>query len=391
MLNIDPVVQINVAVEASTAQAGTFDVGAILTSTAGTANGTGDGAVLSTTHRYATYSSMNEVANGVLNGAPSFGSSTDVYSAAEKYFGVSPAPAQLVIIFYDTTEGTTETPTSAMLDAIDKGAQFYGVYYSPKSEETAANIKTNIIAVASALNSLNRGVEFYGVTGVASTISGTDSIMKALYDSKAKRAVGLACTSAIDDAAGLMGVAMGYSKIGTSFALCYKSVDTATTNSYSQSDVDKIKAVNGNVYVARTKTRAGVENGATASGLRYDDVLFIDKMAYDIQTGIYNLIANSTQKLPQNDSTSTLFINRISNILEDYYNLGVLSTSIWRGNLFNGMEEGTVIEHGFYIMVDSFDNQSVENRAQRKAMPITILLCLAGSVESIVINLDVQT
>ena len=391
MLNIDPVVQINVAVEASTAQAGTFDVGAILTSTAGTANGTGDGAVLSTTHRYATYSSMNEVANGVLNGAPSFGSSTDVYSAAEKYFGVSPAPAQLVIIFYDTTEGTTETPTSAMLDAIDKGTQFYGVYYSADAEATAADIKTNTVALASALNSLNRGVLFYGVTGTASAVTANDGIMKTMALASAKRAIGMACTSEVDDVAGLMGIAMGYARTGNSFALCYKSIATAAVNGYSQSEVETIKDVNGNVYVARTKTHAGVENGATGSGLRFDDVLFIDKMAYDIQTAIYDMIATSTSKLPQNDGTSSMFLSEINRILEGYYNLGVLATAVWRGTLYGDMTEEMTIEHGYYAMVSSFDTQTKADRALRKAMPITILLCLSGSVESIVINLDVQT
>jgi hypothetical protein len=42
-------------------------------------------------------------------------------------------------------------------------------------------------------------------------------------------------------------------------------------------------------------------------------------------------------------------------------------------------------------IVDTFDNQTTADRAAHKAMPITVLLCLSGSVESVVINLDVQT
>ena len=98
MLNIDPVVKVNVNVGTSMASAGVFDVGAILTSSAGTANGTGDGAVLSTTHRFAVYDSLSEVLNGVENAKPLFANTTDVYSAAAKYFGVSPAPARLVVV-----------------------------------------------------------------------------------------------------------------------------------------------------------------------------------------------------------------------------------------------------------------------------------------------------
>lgn len=393
MLNMDPVVQVNVSVGASFVPSGVFDVGAILTSSTGTANGTGDGAVLSTTHRFAVYNKLDDVLNGVLNGAPSFANTTDVYKAAAKYFGVSPAPAKIVVIFYDTTSGTTETPTSAMLDAIDNGAEFYGVYYSPKPEETAANIKANIVAIASALNSLNRGVLFYGVTGTASQVAVVDGIMDSLKNVSAKRAVGMACTTETDDAAGLMGIAMGYGRNSdnAAFALCYKSIASATENGYSQSEVETIKAVNGNVYVARTKTRAGLENGATASGLRYDDVLYVDKIANEIQTNVYSMIADSQTKLPQNDTTTTLFISEINRILEHYYDIGVLYDAEWRGSVYSGMEEGMIIDHGYYVFADTFDNQTPADRNQHKAMPITVLLCLSGSVESIVINLDVQT
>ena len=387
MLNMEPVVQVNVSVGSGTVPAGIFDVGAILTSVPGT------GTPLTTTSRFAVYDGMAEIASGVESTKPAFANTTDVYKAAEKYFGVSPAPARLVVIFYSTTEETEETPTSAMLDAVEKGAEFYGVYYCPKAEENAANIKTNIVAIASALNGLGKGVEFYGVTGTSAQIAGNDGIMKALAEASAKRAVGLACTASIDDAAGLMGVAMGYGRNSDTsvFALCYKSVASATANNFTQSDVDAIKAVNGNVYVARTKTRAGVENGTTASGLRYDDVLYLDRIANEIQTGIYSLIADSPTKLPQNDTTSTLFISEINRILEGYYNIGVLADAVWRGTVYPGMEEDAVIDHGYYAFADTFDNQTTANRAAHKAMPITVLLCLAGSVESVVINLDVQT
>ena len=389
MLNMDPVVQVNVSVgaDAVISNAFDFDVGAILTPTAGT------GTPLTTTSRYAVYSSLKEVLSGVTSTKPAFADTTDVYSAAYKYFGVTPAPEKFVVVFYDTTENTTETPTSAMMDAIEKGAEFYGVYYSPKSGETAANIKTYLVAIASALDSLKRGILFYGVTGTASSIIATDGLMDTFKKSSAKRVIGMACTSAVDDVVGLMGVAMGYARIAgnSTFALCYKPIATATANGFTQAEVDSIKALNGNVYVKRTKTHTGIECGATASGLRFDDVLYLDMIAFEIQNNLFDLIADSPTKLPQNDSTSTLFISEINRILEGYYNIGLLNTNVWHGTLYNGMEENTIIEHGYYAFAPLFDDQSAADRAAHKAVPITVLLCLAGSVESVVINLEVQT
>ena len=387
MLNIDPVVKVNVNVGTAMASAGVFDVGAILTATAGT------GTPLTTTSRYAVYSSLSEVLNGVASTKPAFADTTDVYSAAAKYFGVTPAPDTFVVVFYDTSENTTDTPTAAMVDAISKGADIYGVYYSPKSGETTANVKANIIAIASALEAQNRGVEFYGVTGTVSSATTAGSTLADVFATGSKRAIGLYCTTDVDDAAGLMGAAMGLSKANdtSAFALCYKSVASVTVNSISQSDVDDLKELNGNVYVQRTRARAFVENGATASGLRFDDVLYLDRMAYEIQQGIYALIADSPTKLPQTDSTSAIFLNEIARILDNYYNYGVLAEAAWRGAVVGGVNPGDIIEHGHCEFAQPFAEQTTADRALRKAMPITILLCLSGSVESIVINVDVQT
>lgn len=431
MLNIDPVVQVNVSVGTNVVSAGVFDVGAILTPTSGS------GTALTKESRFAVYSGLSDVASGSET-TPSFDSTSDVYIAAEKYFGVSPSPAKLVVIYYETDpdaeeysstkayaigdyclhEGdlfvcntaiaspgetwtaahwdsvpkTTDTPTGAMLDAIEKGAEFYGVYYSANSADSA-EMKSQLVSIASALMSLNNGVLFYGVTGTVNEIISDNGTMKTMANMGIRRALGLACTTSVDDAAGVMGIAMGYARNARNraFALCYKSVPSISVNPYKQDDVENIHEINGNVYVARTKTRAGLEVGAVASGLRFDDTLYLDMISHDIQTGIYSTIADNPTKLPQNDSTTVLFISEINRILEGYYSIGILHDAEWRGTLYNDMEEGTLIEHGYMAFAGSFDDQSTADRAMHKAMPITILLCMAGAVESIVINLDVQT
>ena len=389
MLNMNPVVRVNVSIGASSTVSSVFDIGAILTSEAGTTDS------LDATSRFVTYSSLEELNNGVSGEKPAYGATTDTYKAAAKYFGVSPAPRRLVVIFFNTANGSTETPITALADAIDKGAEFYGLYYIPKSGETAANIKTYILGLVSALESQERGVLFYGISGVVATAIGNDSVPKALYDlgMDAKRAVCMYCASSLDDAAGLMGVAMGYAITASSapFALCYKGISTATANNLSQSEVDAIKEVNANVFISRKKGEVKIENGATASGLRYDEVLYIDMIVKEIQEALYDTIANNPTKLPPADSTTALFIGEIYRVLENYYNIGVLAENVWRGISVGSIATGDVVGHGYYAYADSFDKQNVEDRAAHKAMPISVIICLSGSVESVVINLDVQT
>ncbi len=314
MLNMNPVVLVNVSVGAGSVATGVYDVGAILTSQAGT------GDSLTKTSRFAVYSSLDELATGVAGSKPAFAKTTDVYLAAEKYFGVNPAPVSVVVIFYETTQETTDSPAIAIADAIDKGTEFYGVYYCPKASETDANIKTNSAAIVTALEAANHGVLFYGVYGTVTAVTTDGALLDAMHDGGSKRAVGLytgADGTHIYDAAGLMGAAMGLSRMhqDSAFALCYKPVASATVNNISQTEVAEIKALNGNVYVARTKTKTGIENGATASGLRFDEVLYIDRIVRDLQEGIYNIIADSDVKLPQNDSTTSLCIAEVNRIM----------------------------------------------------------------------------
>lgn len=386
---MNPVVRVNVSIGASSTVSSVFDIGAILTSEAGTTD------PLDSTSRFVTYTSLDEMTNGVSGEKPAYGATTDTYKAAAKYFGVSPAPKYLVVIYFNAGTGSTETPVTALADALSKGVEFYGLYYIPKASETAANIKTYILGLVSALEAQERGVLFYGFTGVVSTAVGSDSVAKELFDMGmlAKRAVGMYCASSLDDAAGLMGVAMGYAitAFTTTFALCYKGIPTATANNISQADVDAIKAVNANAFISRKKGEVKIENGTTASGLRYDEVLYIDMIVKEIQESLYDTIANSPTKLPLADSTTALFIGEIYRVLEKYYNISVLAENVWRGAPIGSIVTGDVVGHGYYAFAESFDSQAVEDRAAHKAMPISVIICMSSSVESVVINLDVQT
>ncbi len=51
---------------------------------------------------------------------------------------------------------------------------------------------------------------------------------------------------------------------------------------------------------------------------------------------------------------------------------------------------GDYIENGFALWADSYDNQSEADRAAHKAVPIQCALTLAGSLESIVITVNVR-
>ena len=178
---------------------------------------------------------------------------------------------------------------------------------------------------------------------------------------------------------------------GSAFALCYRTINGIVPSELTQTKVDSLKALNCNVYVARGFTHFLLENGTTANGQRYDEVLYMDKIEEDLQNAAVTLLAENPDKLPQTDDSTAQFINRFSSILMGYTDRGILASSVWRGADLGPVRNGEIVENGFMLWADSYDDQSDTDRAAHKAMPVQVALTPAGSIESIVITVNVMT
>ena len=239
--------------------------------------------------RLQSYGSAAEAAAGVT--ALGFGTDSEPYKAAIKYFAASPAPGRLLVSC--CPEG--EDWRTALDAVLDRTAAFYGVMIC------GTLTPDQWLALAQHVEAQPRPLTlFVPVTGtVASAIAdggildklhGAHSaiadggILDKLHGAQIKRAVPFYCAAASDCAA-VMGTAMGLelSHKGSAFALCYKTINGIVPSDLTQTEVDSLKALNCNVYVARGFTHFLLENGTTANGQRYDEVLYVDKIAEDLQ------------------------------------------------------------------------------------------------------------
>ena len=133
-----------------------------------------------------------------------------------------------------------------------------------------------------------------------------------------------------------------------------------------------------------------LEKGGTPSGYCYGEVLYLDMIAEDLQNAAISLLAENLDKLPQTDDASEQFMNAFSSVLIGYTNRGILATAPWRGAAVGSFSAGDYIENGFALWADSYDNQSEADRAAHKAVPIQCALTLSGSLESVVITVNVR-
>lgn len=311
-----------------------------------------------------------------------FTSSDEAYKSAIKYFGASPSPSRLLLSCYPSTETLAE----ALAAVLERSAAFYGVMAA--QEETDERILELNTFISGAEHPM---VQFVPIIGTPSAVVAAGSRLDLLFAAGAKRAFPFYCAS-VSDAAAVMGTAMGLelSHPTSAFSICYKTISGVLPSSLTEGEATAIKALNGNVYLARGYTHLLLEKGSLASGARYDELLYVDEIASDLQNAAVNLLADNPDKMPQTDDSTAQFINRFTAILADYAARNVLASGVWRGASVGQIQTGDIIENGFSLWADSYDLQSDVDRAAHKAMPVNVALMLAGSIESIVITVNVM-
>ena len=330
--------------------------------------------------RLQTYYSAAEAAAGLE--ALGFSTTSEVYKAAIKYYAASPSPACLMVSCFPAGEDIRDS-----LDAVlEITAAFYGVMVC------GTLTAVNWLAFAQHVEALSQPLMlFVPVTGTPSAVAEANGILDRLRGAQVKRAFPFYC-AAVSDCAAVMGTAMGLelSHKASAFALCYKTINGIRPSDLTRSQAESIKALNGNIYVTRGYTHFLLENGTAASGQRYDEVLYTDRIADDLQNAAVTLLAENPDRMPQTDDSTAQFINRFSAILMGYTDRGILASSAWRGPDTGPVRNGEIVENGFMLWADSYDDQPDADRAAHKAVPVQCALCLAGSIESIVITVNVQ-
>ena len=372
MLSINTIARVVVNAVRARGAGSNFETGLILTPLGN----------YSDSKRLMSFTSASEAATGLINAG--FTTSDQVYKYALKYFGVSPAPARLLVSCYPL-EPAAETPVQALEKVLQRTVGFYGVCVAGVSDDDPLlELEETIRANEHPM------MLFLPIPNPADYAVDETRIMHKLYEKNSQRVMCLYANQP-SDAAALMGAAMGLQGAhqNSAFSLCYQTINGIQPQNLSQIEVEAIQAINGNVYITRGYTHHLLEKGTTSSGMRYDEVLYMDMIATALQDEAVAMIAENDVRLPQTDDTTDQFVNRFATALRRFTDRGVLATGIWRGNNVGPLTNGDIVENGFVLWADSYDLQSDADRATHKAMPISVGLVMAGSVESIVINVNV--
>jgi len=364
-LPLNDIVDVSVSVGPVSAIRTSFNLGLII----------GKSTIISTTDRVKTYSKLPDLtASGWTGEEPE-------YLAAQKYFSQSPKPNEVAIGRWDEA---TETGVQAVTACREKNPEWYACSVCEVE-------KADIIEIASYIDAATPTSAYFYTTSDSDVKAGTaGNVMETLKKSGVHRSIGQYST--VDDAVvAIMAYAMSANTqmSGSAYTLKYKAEVGVTTENLTATQVIIIKNNNGNIYINRGSVYNMFEDGITADGTHFDELINLDVLTNNIQVAVTNGLVSSS-KVPQTDPGVDMLLNYITAPLETAKDIGFIAPGVWKTAPILTVSTGDTLPRGYVILAGTIADQSQADREARKAPPIYILAKLSGAIESIAIKVYVN-
>jgi hypothetical protein len=158
----------------------------------------------------------------------------------------------------------------------------------------------------------------------------------------------------------------------------------------TETGAQTLKKKNVNVFVNYQNGKAIIQEGVMANGTFIDTRVGVDWLQNAIQTDVFNLLYQSTSKIPQTDAGVHLIVTTIENTLAAAVNNGLLAPGIWNAQGFGSLNEGDMLSKGFYVFAPLIATQSQTIRETRTAPTIQVAAKGAGAIHfaNIIINFN---
>lgn len=363
-LSLDSIVRVNLIIRGAAQQRSSMNTALLLS----------ENTVINTTDRVKAYTNLQDIQ------AAGFEPSSPEYQAAEAYFGQSMTPYQVVI----GAVGAEEDWATALQDCRAKNTDWYVVV--PIGAE-----KTDITAMAPVVEAFSPASAMIYRTEDADALAGTTgNVFETLKDENYRKSLGIYST---DDniAAAVAGYAMGANTGAddSAYTLFAKQLAGIATEDLTSTQVSTIEGINGNVYVNRGVYYSVFEQGKMADGTYWDEVYYLDILSEKLLRAYMDLLQGTT-KIPQTTAGAAMIQTALVAPLEEARAIGFIGSGVWTGGTIGTLADGTALPSGYYIQIGSFGDQDQADREARVAPPVTICIKLAGSVQSVVINLNVN-
>ncbi len=371
-LSIGGIVQVNIDVRRVLSDAGVgCNKGLIV----------GSSAVIDPAERVKKFLNLKEmVAAGFTDTMPE-------YLAAKLYFGQRPTPRVLYVGLHDADADPAETVLDAVKAIREVEHEHYGVYVCDASD-------ADIDLIAQEVEQGGHGMLFFDTNNPDALVASpaAPDIFTSLGNKDLTRAIGIYSSKTTYAGAALLGVAMGREtgEENSAFTLTYAPLLGVEPETINETQLTTLMAKSGNVYAVRGQNYHLLHMGRGIDGVPYDDTMYLDMTQRVIESRVMEVITNNGSKIPQSDAGMSVILAAVSDALEYMREIGYIAEGIWNGEEIGELRPGDAIAGGYMVFADSFAMQSQEEREQRKAPPVWVALKTSGTIESVVINVNVN-
>lgn len=226
------------------------------------------------------------------------------------------------------------------------------------------------------------------ITGVFTTIkNATNYYTRCLYFSDATALNGRLFAAAY--AARLLSVNFAGSL--TAITMNLKQLNGITADPGINQTIATLCATAGvDVYASYNGTSAAISNGAN----KYADESFnLIWFVLALQVAGYNALATLSTKIPQTESGMNLYKGALKQVCEQALINGYIAPGTWTAVDTFGDQAAfvsNILTKGYYIYSAPINQQSVADRAARKAPLVQIAIKESGAIQSSVINVYVN-
>ena len=191
------------------------------------------------------------------------------------------------------------------------------------------------------------------------------------------------------------------SMYGRAFTVAFEANDTMITLKFkqepgvigeilTQAQAASLKKKNCNVFVFFSNGAAIIQQGVMAGGYYFDERHGMDWQANRIQTDVFNVLYQSSTKIPQTDAGVHILVTTVTNSLIQGVTNGLIAPGTWNASGFGQLKQGDTLPLGFYVYAPRVGSQPQSIREQRIAPTIQCALKLAGAVHfaDVIVNVN---
>ena len=282
-----------------------------------------------------------------------------------------------------------ETPVDAVSILANTSAVWFGCMFASNTLVT----NEQAIEVAGLIEGLSLD-RIYGVTITSPDVlsaSVTDDLASQLKALKYNRTF-TQYSENIYAVSSFMGRAfsVNFSANRSTITLMYKVEPGVNAEYLSETQAQTLKMKNCNVFVNYVNDTSIIQYGVMSSGAYFDEIHGLSWFKDALQNAEYNLLYQSTTKIPQTDAGQNQLIATAAAVCDEAINNGLVAPGQWNADGFGQLQRGDYMPSGYYIYTPPIFLQDQSIREQRIAPPLQIALKLAGAFQELDILVSVN-